>query len=139
MDKDYRDRLEDSIGRLQDKLETLDPTSDEYRKVNSELEKQYRLKIEEAKNEADVKLRERHEENEEIMSEREYEETLKKNRNEKIFAAIKIGVEAGMFAVGMAFREAWGNKWLGLEVTGTASNGGLRDFFRNLVPGKYKD
>ena len=131
MEKDYRDLLEESIVRLEEKLATLDPTSEEYKKVNESLDRQYRLKIEEAKYEADMKLKERHEENEEVMSEREYEEAQKKNRNDKIFTIVKIGTEVGLFAAGMVFNGLWAGRWMKFEENGTVCSGWLKEFFRN--------
>lgn len=83
-EKDCNDLLEESIKKLLKKLDTLDPASDEYRKVNEQLNSQLRNKNEADKNQAEFKLKERHEENEEIMTEREYEARLKKEREDRI-------------------------------------------------------
>ena len=131
MDKDYRDLLEESIVRLEEKLAALDPTSDEYRKVNESLDRQYRLKIEETKYEADVKLRERHEENEEVMSEREYEAERAKRHSDMIFTAVKVGGEILLFAAGMVFNGVWAGRWMKFEKDGTVCSGWLREFLRN--------
>ena len=139
MGKDCNDLLNESIERLLEKLNTLDPASDEYRKVTDQLSKQYDLKIREESHQAEMKLKERHEENEEIMSEREYEETVKKNRIDWEMILARLGVDVFMFAVGLGFKQMWGNVWTDLEKTGTASSMGLREFFKGLIPGRGKN
>ena len=133
MGKDYRDLFEEGIVRLQEKMAALDPTSDEYRKANESLVSQLRVKAEMEKNEAEVKLKERHEENEEITTEREYEETLKKNHNDLKTTLLKLGVEAAIFAAGMAFNGFWGGRYWAMEhvFNETPSSGGMREFFKN--------
>ncbi len=131
MEKDYKDLFEEGIVRLQEKMATLDPTSDEYRKLSECLVSQIKAKTEQEKNEAEVKLKERHEENEEVMTEREYEETLKKNRNDLKMLIAKIGADVVLFGAGMIFNGFWAGRYWGLEQVGTPSTNWLRDFFRN--------
>lgn len=127
----YKDLLEESIVRLEEKLATLDPTTDEYRKVNECLERQYRLKIEEEKYEEDTRLRENHEANEELAAERAHEEQLRKNRNDKIFTVVKIGMDVLVFAAGAVFNGVWAGRWMKFEESGTVCSGWMKNFLRD--------
>lgn len=98
MDKDYRDKLEDEINRAEDKLGTLDPTSDEYRKVCGSLETLYKLKETENNHEAEIKLKERQAENDEVLSEREYEANQRKAHEDRVRFWMGTGISLAALA-----------------------------------------
>ena len=132
--EDYRDLFEEEIVRLEKLVATLDPLTDDYKKASEQLMNRYRLKIEEANNEEEAKLKARHEENAEIDSEREYEEAKKKRRHDIYIAAAEIGTKLLIFAAGMTFNAVCFDSSIRLEEHGTASYTWLRNLLKNLGP-----
>jgi len=136
MEKDCREKLEDRINQVLDQLNTLTPGTSEYQKVSETLAVLYKLKTEEDHKEAEIKLKERQEENSELDHERDFAEAQKKNNREKIFSIAKLGLEAAGMVGGYLFYGRWLNKGFKFEETGTITSQFVRSFFRKIEPKK---
>ena len=106
-------------------LENLDPGSEEHLKAVESLSKLYKLKIEEAKNQAD-------------LVEKQKEELLKQEqaKEQRIDRWVKVGVVAGELLIPLMFYGKWMKRGFKFEETGTFCSQTFRNFFSRMKPTK---
>lgn len=94
------DTLEEEIKRLQEKLKTLDPASDAYKAINSQLKEMYSLRLSQfkeeveieeraSKTEAELAIREK----ELAFNEKQHQDELATKKKDRIHGWIHTGVD----------------------------------------------
>ena len=127
------DLLEERIAEALKRMGELDPTSDEYKKISDSVARLYSLKNEESRIEAEIKLKERQEENSEVYHEREYEQSLEKAKTDKRKMLIDILVPLGTLGIGMSYNLIMAKfSWL-LERTNAPSGTWLKNCFKGSI------
>lgn len=118
MEESIKNMLKDEVGRALDKLGTLDPDSDEYKKVAENVCQLHKLIMAESE--------------EEIKFEANFYEQKRKDEaqtKDRFVQYLRIGVEAAGVVLPLAFYAVWLRKGFRFEETGTITS----SVFKNLI------
>lgn len=157
MNIEIKELLGEEIKSLIEKLSSLDKESEEYSKVAESLNKLYRLKIEDDKNEIeeDEKYNRRSMDNEQSVIDaelkdkqidtdvdirnRELEIRGKQLREQSIDRWVNLGIAVFSTTVGILSYDYWFHEGLRFEEKGSIASNGVRNLVSRMMPKWFKN